>query len=361
MTTQTLAPGARTELPATTEAAVLHGALDIRVEHKSLRSLGPTDVLVEMRSGGICGSDMHYYADGRNGTNVLTQPTVLGHEGAGVIIAAGPDAGMAVGAAGGTAAVTAGTAVVIEPALPCGTCPTCVSGRYNLCPSGTCFGSPPTDGLFARHVVVPAAALHALPESIPAETGAAIEPLAVAVWAVERAQVQPGHRVLITGAGPIGLLVAQVAAVRGAAEIIVTDVNDDRLAVAARFGATHTINTAATALDLTAMDRLIECSGNTRALIDGIQTLAPAARATVVGQARPTVDGIPLGFLQRYEIDLVTAFRYAHAFPTAIELASSGKVDLRSIITSTYPLADAATALTAPVTDPTNLKVLISY
>ncbi len=80
-----------------------------------------------------------------------------------------------------------------------------------------------------------------------------------------------------------------------------------------------------------------------------------------MGQARPTVDGIPLGFLQRYEIDLVTAFRYAHAFPTAIELASSGKVDLRSIITSTYPLADAATALTAPVTDPTNLKVLISY
>lgn len=350
MTTQAVRRPDQPALPRTTEAAVLYGAKDLRIEQKPLKALAPGDVLVEMRSGGICGSDMHYFADGRNGTNVLRQPTVLGHEGAGVVIAAS-----------GTAAVATGTAVVIEPALPCGTCPTCVSGRYNLCPSGTCFGSPPTDGLFARHVVVPAAALHALPESIPAETGAAIEPLAVAVWAVERAQVQPGHRVLITGAGPIGLLVAQVAAVRGAAEIIVTDVNDDRLAVAARFGATHTINTAATALDLTAMDRLIECSGNTTALIDGIQTLAPAARATVVGQARPTVDGIPLGFLQRYEIDLVTAFRYAHAFPTAIELASSGKVDLRSIITSTYPLADAATALTAPVTDPTNLKVLISY
>ena len=350
MTTQTIRTERPAGLPAATEAAVLHAAGDLRIERKPLKELGPNDVLVEMRSGGICGSDMHYFADGRNGTNVLRQPTVLGHEGAGVVLAAGA-----------AARVAAGTAVVIEPALPCRSCRTCLSGRYNLCPSGTCFGSPPTDGLFARHVVVPDAALHELPDTIPAEIGAAIEPLAVAVWAVERAQVQPGHRVLITGAGPIGLLVAQVAAARGASEIVMTDVNDRRLAVAAKFGATRTINTASAALDLKGMDRLIECSGNTRALSDGIQTLAPAARATVVGQARPTVDGIPLGFLQRYEIDLVTAFRYANAFPAAIELASSGKVDLPSIITSTYPLAEAASALTAPVTDPTNLKVLITY
>jgi L-iditol 2-dehydrogenase len=350
LTTQTTNVQEATGLPTEGEAAVLYGARDIRIEKRTLKALGPNDVLVEMRSGGICGSDMHYFADARNGTNELRQPTVLGHEGAGVVIAAGEAATVAVG-----------TAVVIEPALPCRTCSTCLSGRYNLCPSGTCFGSPPTDGLFARHVVVPEAALHELPDPIPAEIGAAIEPLAVAVWAVERAQVQPGHRVLITGAGPIGLLVAQVAAARGASEIVVTDVNDDRLAVAAKFGATRTINTADTALDLTGMDRLIECSGNTRALIDGIFALAPAARATVVGQARPTADGIPLGFLQRYEIDLVTAFRYANAFPTAIELASSGSVDLRAIITSTYPLAEAAAALEAPVKDPTNLKVLITY
>ncbi len=350
MTTQTERRTDQQALPRTTEAAVLHGAKDLRIEQKPLKALGPNDVLVEMRSGGICGSDMHYFADGRNGTNELRRPTVLGHEGAGVVIAAGGDANIAVG-----------TAVAIEPALPCRECPACLSGRYNVCPSGTCFGSPPTDGLFARHVVVPAAALHTLPDAIPAGIGAAIEPLAVAVWAVERAQVEPGHRVLITGAGPIGLLVAQVAAAQGAAEIVVTDVNDDRLAVAARLGATRTINTAREALDLKGMDRLIECSGNPRALSDGIYTLGPAARATVVGQARPTVDGLPLGYLQRYEIDLVTAFRYANAFPAAIALATSGKVDLRAIITSTYPLAEAATALTAPVTDPTNLKVLITY
>jgi L-iditol 2-dehydrogenase len=265
MTTQAIPTTNTAGLPTGTRAAVLHGARDLRIEHKPLPTLGPHDLLVEMRSGGICGSDMHYFADGRNGTNVLRQPTVLGHEGAGVVIAAGPQA-----------TVAAGTAVVIEPALPCRECPTCLSGRYNLCPAGTCFGSPPTDGLFARHVVVPEAAVHRLPDTIPAEIGAAIEPLAVAVWAEERAQVRKGHRVLITGAGPIGLLVAQVAAAQGAAEIVVTDVNDDRLAVAAKFGATQTINTATTPLDLAGMDRLIECSGNTRALAEGIQTLAPA-------------------------------------------------------------------------------------
>ncbi|WP_018771038.1 NAD(P)-dependent alcohol dehydrogenase [Arthrobacter sp. 162MFSha1.1] len=350
MTTQAIPETNTPALPTGTQAAVLHGARDLRIEHKPLTPLGPNDLLVEMRSGGICGSDMHYFAEGRNGTNVLRQPTVLGHEGAGVVIAAGPQAG-----------ITSGTPVVIEPALPCRECPTCLSGRYNLCPTGTCFGSPPTDGLFARHVVVPEAAVHPLPDTIPAEIGAAIEPLAVAVWAVERAQVHKGQRVLITGAGPIGLLVAQVAAAQGAAEIVVTDVNDDRLAVATKFGATRTINTATTPLDLAGMDRLIECSGSTRALADGIQTLAPATRATVVGQAKPTVDGIPLGFLQRYEIDLVTAFRYANAFPAAIDLAASGVVDLQSIITSTYPLENTAAALTAPVVDPTNLKVLITY
>jgi L-iditol 2-dehydrogenase len=350
MTTQAVRHVDLPWLPRTTEAAVLHGAKDLRIEARTLKALGPGDILVQMRSGGICGSDMHYFADGRNGSNELRQPTVLGHEGAGIV------------AAGGTATtLAAGTAVVIEPAMPCHDCPACDAGRYNVCPSGTCFGSPPTDGLFARYVVVPEATLHTLPDNVPAEIGAAIEPLAVAVWAVERAQVRQGDRVLVTGAGPIGLLVAQVAAASGAAEVIVTDVNDHRLAVAAGLGATRTINTADSTLDLSGMDRLIECSGNTRALIDGIHALGPTARATVVGQARPSVDDIPLAYLQRYEIDLVTAFRYANAFPTSIALAASGKIDLHRIITATYPLSQAAAALTAPVTDPTNLKVLITY
>lgn len=336
--------------PRTTTAAVLHGAHDIRVETVALPELGEHDILVEMRSGGICGSDMHYYSDGRNGSNVLTRPTVLGHEGAGVVVAAGR-----------RSTVSPGTPVVIEPAVPCGTCPSCRSGRYNVCTSSYCFGSPPTNGLFATTVVVPDSTAHPLPDSISPEIGALIEPLAVAVWAVERAQLRSGDRLLITGAGPIGLLVAQVAIDRGAGEIVVTDVNDDRLAAATRLGATRAINIARNDLDLTGFDRHIECSGNPAALVSGIMTLGPAARSTVVGQAAPSVDGIPLAFLQRWEIDLVTAFRYASAFPTAIALVDAGKVDLGGLVTARYALPDIAQALVAPTTDPSNLKVLVRY
>jgi L-iditol 2-dehydrogenase len=291
---------------------------------------------------------MHYFAHGRNGTNVLRQPTVLGHEAAGVVIAAGPAAGVA-----------AGTAVAVEPAVGCGTCRTCREGDYNVCPTGTCFGSPPTHGVMTQYLRAPARAVHVLPEGIDPVTGAMIEPLAVAVQAVQRAQVGLGHRVLVTGAGPIGLLVAQVARAAGATEVVVTDINDDRLAVAAELGAS-TINTATTPLaESPVYDRALDCTGVPAVAWSAIRTVRPRGRVTIVGQAAPTVDGLPLGYLQRYEIDLVTAFRYAHAFPTAIALAASGAVDITRIITGRFPIERAAEAVQAPVTDPRHLKVLV--
>lgn len=336
-------------LPTLTRAAVLHGAGDLRTTDLDVPTLGPTDVLVRVAAVGVCGSDMHYYAHGRNGTNVLRQPTVLGHEAAGIVIAAGPAADVAVG-----------TAVAVEPAVGCGTCRTCLEGNYNVCPTGTCFGSPPTHGVMTQYLRAPARAVHPLPDSMDPVTGSMIEPLAVAVWAVQRAQVGLGHRVLVTGAGPIGLLVAQVAKAAGAAEVVVTDINDDRLAVAAELGATRTINTASVSRpEEPIYDRVLDCTGVPAVVWAAIRTVRPHGRATVVGQAAPTVDGLPLGYLQRYEIDLVTAFRYAHAFPTAIALAASGAVDITRIITGRFPLEQAAQAVQAPVTDPRHLKVLV--
>ncbi|MFC3998895.1 alcohol dehydrogenase catalytic domain-containing protein [Nocardiopsis sediminis] len=335
-------------VPTTTRAAVLHGPQDLRIEELALPPLGHDDVLVAVDAVGICGSDMHYFASGRNGQNVLRSPTALGHEASGVVAAAGPGA-----------AIPVGTRCAVEPAVGCGRCPTCRSGRYNLCPAGTCLGSPPTHGAIADHIVVPARAVHPLPDAVPTETGSLIEPLAVAVWAVRRADVRFGHRVLITGAGPIGILAAQVARAAGASEVVVTDVNDARLARAAALGATAVLNTADAAPALTGMDRLLECSAHPEALWQGIRTLAPAARATVVGQAAPAVDGLPLAFLQRWEIDLVTAFRYAHAFPTAIDLAASGRVDLAGVLTGRFDLDHTADALRAPGHDPAHLKVVV--
>ncbi|MFE3141371.1 NAD(P)-dependent alcohol dehydrogenase [Streptomyces scopuliridis] len=334
--------------PESARAAVLYGPGDLRIEDRALRPLGPDDVLVTVDAVGVCGSDMHYFAHGRNGQNVLRQPTVLGHEAAGVITAKGSDVPLAVG-----------TRVAVEPAVGCGTCPTCRSGRYNLCPAGTCFGSPPTDGTFAEHIVATGRAVHPLPDAIPLEAGALIEPLAIAVWAVRRAGVEFGDRVLVTGAGPIGVLVMQVARAAGATEVIVTDVNDARLDRALALGASAVINTAEQAPDLTGIDRLLECSAHPAALWQGLRTLRPAGRAIVVGQAPPSVDGLPLAHLQRWEIELSTAFRSAHAFPTAIALAAEGRVDLAGVLTGRFPLDLAADALRAPGADPAHLKVVV--
>ncbi|MFC7326262.1 NAD(P)-dependent alcohol dehydrogenase [Marinactinospora rubrisoli] len=344
-----LAPHAQNQ----TRGAVLHAAGDIRVEDVPLPPLTGDAVLVAVEAVGVCGSDLHYFASGRNGANVLRRPTVLGHEAAGTVVAAGPQARTPVGAR-----------VAVEPAVGCGTCAGCREGDYNVCPNGTCLGSPPTHGAFAEHVAVPDRAVHPLPDGIDTEAGALIEPLAVAVWAVRRADVRPGHRVLITGAGPIGLLVAQVAAAAGATEVVVTDVNDTRLAAARRIGGTAgpaltTLNTAWDPLELTGVDRLIECSAHPPALWQALRTLRPRARAVVVGQAPPSVDGLPLAHLQRWEIDLVTAFRYAHAFPTAISLVATGRVDTAALITGRFGLDRTAEALTAATGDPAHLKVLV--
>ena len=129
-------------IPESTRAAVLHGPEDLRIQQLPVPPLGPGDVLVAVDAVGVCGSDMHYFASGRNGLNVLRQPTVLGHEASGVVAAVGPDV-----------ALPLGTRVAIEPAVGCGNCATCRSGRYNLCPAGTCFGSPPTHGAIAEYVV----------------------------------------------------------------------------------------------------------------------------------------------------------------------------------------------------------------
>lgn len=334
----------------TTQAAVLHAARDIRVENVALPSLGPNDVLIEMRSGGICGSDLHYYQDGKNGTNTLRSPVILGHEAAGIITDTGSNVNL-----------PKGTAVAIEPGLPCRACQTCLDGNEHICPTGRCFGSPPTNGLFARHVVVPQDRLHALPAEIAPELGALIEPLAVAVWAVTRGNLTPGCSVLVTGAGPIGLLVARVAKIFGAGTVTIADVDQARLDLARSRGFEHLVLATSQGYDIPTQDRLFECAGAPSALTAGIYTVGPAGRVVVVGQAAPSVDGIPLGHLQRYEIDLVTSFRSLQSFPTAIELVASGQLDIADIVTAQVDLAQVETGLNIPTSGEPNLKVLITY
>ena len=162
---------------------------------------GPTQVLIEVAAVGICGSDVHYFDHGRIADFVVREPLVLGHEASGTIRAIG-------------SAVTdreIGQRVALEPQETCGRCAQCLAGRYNLCPDVRFFATPPIHGAFAQYVVLESHRAHPVPDELSDEAAALIEPLSVGVWANQKANVQPGDRVLITGAGPVGLVCADVA------------------------------------------------------------------------------------------------------------------------------------------------------
>jgi L-iditol 2-dehydrogenase len=332
-------------------AAVLYAPGDLRVEDRPIPEPGPREVLVEIAAVGVCGSDIHYYEHGRIGSFVVREPMVLGHESSGRVVKLGS----------GAARHAVGDRVTLEPGVPCGHCRECRAGRYNLCRDVRFFATPPIDGAFARYVTIHEDFAFALPDSVSDEAGALMEPLSVGVWACQKAGVSAGDRVLVTGAGPIGLLAAQTARAFGATEITVTDVNPHRLRLAERTGATRVINVAETPLEDAGIeaDALIECSGHPASLRAGIATLRPAGTVVLVGMGPEEEGVVPLSLIQNRELWLTGTFRYANTYPTAIALAANGRVDLEAIITGHYGLDDAEAALRAGREDPTVVKVMV--
>jgi L-iditol 2-dehydrogenase len=333
------------------QAAVLYAPHDIRLEERSQPQPGPKEVLVEIKAVGVCGSDVHYYEHGRIGSFIVNQPLILGHESAGVIVAVGE--GVSLG--------RVGQRVTIEPGIPCRVCRECRHGNYNLCQNVRFFGTPPIDGAFTNYVTIPDDFAYALPDSMSFEEGALIEPLSVGLWACRKAGLRGGDRVLVTGAGPIGIVSMKVAIALGAAEVIVTDVFPERLEIARKQGATRTVNVAKESLPSLGLDAdtLIECSGNNQALKDGLRSLRPAGRAVVVGMGPGEEASIPLSFLQNNEIVLTGIFRYANTYQDAIAMVAAGRIDLKSLVTSTYKLEETEAALQAAKNDPTNIKPVV--
>src|SRR4051812_21223687 len=266
-------------------AAVLTRAGEIVLEERSTPTPGPREVLVEITSVGVCGSDIHYYEHGRIGSFVVNSPLILGHESAGRVAAIGDQ----------VTKHAVGDRVTLEPGVPCGRCEQCRAGRYNLCPDVVFFATPPVDGTFADYVVIHEDYAFALPDSLSDDVGALMEPLSVGIWACRKAGVSAGDRVLVTGAGPIGLLAMQVALAFGATQVEIADVNEARLAVAARTGATRTLISGRD--EPSTADALIECSGHPAALASGIAALRPAGTAGVGGLGAGGTRGGAAGLL----------------------------------------------------------------
>jgi len=304
-------------------------------------------VLVQVAAVGVCGSDIHYYQHGKIGPFVVEQPLILGHELSGTITAVGSQVDQA----------RIGQRVAVEPQRPCGACAMCESGRYNLCPQMQFFATPPIDGAFCEYVAIQSKFAFEIPDSISFNAAALIEPLSVAIWALKRAEIRPGSKVLVAGAGPIGVIVAQTAAAMGAAEVTVSDISQDRLAFVSKHGATRVINVANETLEDVSVDIFIDASGSGPAVYAGIKAVGPAGYAILVGMGNDDVT-LPISHIQNNEIWVSGVFRYIDTWPLAIEMLAAGRIDLDVLVTSTFGLSQVEDALNAG-RQPGQLKTIV--
>ncbi len=306
--------------------------------------MGPRDVKIRVRAGGICGSDLHYYLHGGFGTVRVQQPMILGHEAAGEIMEIGAE----------VTHVRPGDRVAVNPSLPCGHCRDCLEGLVNHCVDmrfhGSAMRMPHIQGLFREVVVCAEAQAVPVGRDVPLELVAFAEPLSVCLHASRQAGPLQGRRVLVTGAGPIGALCVLVARHAGAREVVATDIADAPLAVAQQIGADLALNTASNpqALDRFATDKgyfdvVFESSGAGAALAAALRAARPGATVVQLGLGNGEMS-VPMNMVVAKEINLRGTFRFDEEFACAVDFLSSCAIDVRPLLTEIVPLADAVRA-----------------
>ncbi len=314
-------------------AAVMTELENIVIEERPDPDPGPQQAVVRIEAVGVCGSDTAYYKVGRIGDYIVDGPIILGHEVSGQVVAVG----------GEVTNVEVGDRVAIEPGTPCRNCRECMAGRYHLCPDLVFLATPPYDGALIERMTIDARNLYPMPDEMTYEEGALLEPLSVGLWGCQRAGLQAGDDVLVTGAGPVGLLAAASARALGAGSVTVTDLSDFRLDLARGMGFEAERSDAQ---GDARFDVLLECSGAPGVLGEAMARLRPAGRAAMIGMSKETAIALPLSQLNVNELTLSLVNRYNHTWPLAIELVASGRIDVAPLVTHHFPLAEAADALT---------------
>lgn len=346
------------KLPLTMKAAVMSKPGSIEIKELPVPKVADNEVLVQVMAVGVCGSDLHYYEHGRIGRFVVEKPIILGHECAGIIVAAGDK----------VTKVAIGDRVAVEPGVTCGYCSACKAGRYNLCPDVQFLATPPVDGAFVQYLAIREDMVIKIPDHLSYEEAALIEPFSVGIHAAKRSRLQAGETVAIMGMGPVGLMAVAAAKSYGAARIIVTDLEEVRLQAALHLGATHAINIkkedALEAImqltDGVGVDVAWETAGNPKALQSALYSIRRGGRLAIVGL--PAQDEIPLNvpLIADREIDIYGIFRYANTYPQGIEFLASGNLDAASLITDRYPLAETREALERAIHNKSgSLKVIV--
>jgi L-iditol 2-dehydrogenase len=332
---------------ATMLAARLHGPSDLRLDQVPRPGQpGNLEVLLRVKATGICGSDLHSYQDARIGDTPVTSPLILGHEFAGVVEAAGPGA-----VDGHSQPLQPGARVAVDPAQPCHFCDLCEEGHPNLCRNLRFCSNYPYDGSLSEWMLMPARCCFPLPENLTDAEGAMLEPLGVAIHAMDLAKPRAGHSMAILGAGSIGLCLLQIAKLSGADPIFVTDKFPWRLKVAEQFGAIPILcdqpdpvarinrETGGRGLHV-----VIEAAWATETVQQSMELARPGGRVVLVGIPSEDRLAIKASAPRRKGLTVKFCRRMKHTYPRAIHLAGHGRVNLRALISHRFPLAQAAAA-----------------
>jgi len=338
-------------------AAVLHGIRDLRYERVAIPPARPDEVLVRITANGLCGSDIHFFKEGKLGPFVVDRPYIPGHESCGVVVRAAASGGPRVG-----------TRVAVEPGVPCRRCALCKSGRYNLCRDVVFMSAPPVNGTFAEYAAVAADFAHPLPDAVDDESAAFVEPLAVGVQACTRARLRAAASVAVIGAGPIGLVTMLVARAFGAASVFLVDTLPSRLALGSRLGATATVlarevDPQARIAELTGgagADFVFDASGSSAACASAPALAARGGSVTIIGWPEKASFPYPVETVIERELDVHGVNRYANAFPRAIALLADGRLDVHPLVSHRYPLDRVTEAFAFAADHPAEtIKVMV--
>ena len=339
---------------------VIHAPEDLRLEERDAGEIGPGQVLVRVGMGGICGSDLHYFHDGGFGTVRIKEPLILGHEVAGTVAAVAAD----------VTSVKVGDRVAVNPSRPCTACKFCLEGLPNQCLEMRFFGSamrmPHVQGAFRNVLLCQAEQCHKVADGVPLTLAALAEPFSVGLHGVSRAGPLLGKRVLVSGCGPIGVLAIAAARLHGAAQIVATDVVEEPLAIARQMGADEVINAATDggwvsrySPDKGTFDVLLECSGNQRALRDGLEVMRP--RGVIVQLGLGGDVSISQNTIVAKELSICGSFRFHAEFALAVQIINQRRIDFTPVITRTFAMQQANEAFALASDRKRAMKVLIDF
>jgi len=300
------------------------------------------DVLIKMKTLGVCGSDIHYFNHGKIGSQVVMFPFALGHEGAGQVVAVGK----------GVKNIHLGQRIAIEPAMPCGECDQCISGREHTCRKLKFLGCPgQADGCLSEYIVMPESSCIPISDTLSYDQAAISEPLAIGVYAVKQSGLLEGSKVGILGFGPIGMSVLLPALAQGASAVYVTDKISDRLEIAKKCGATWAGNPDVENIVISInekepllLDVVFECCGKQEAIDQAVKVLKPGGKLMIIGIPEFSRWSFNVDELRRKEITICNVRRQVHCVEHALEMMEKGIVDVSLMPTHRFRFEDTQKA-----------------